>query len=82
MAKRLRYMKKPKSKVKGDIFPSLINRASACMLAPTLTTIYNRITVTGEWPLLWKTEYVTPIPKKPVPDGLNDLRNILCTQFF
>ena len=63
VAKRMREMKKPKSKVRGDIFPALINRASA-MIAPVLTKIYNTITSTGEWPLLWKTEYVTPIPKK------------------
>ena len=81
VAKRMREMKKPKSKVRGDIFPALINRASA-MLAPTLSKIYNTITSTGDWLLLWKTEYVTPIPKKPVPVGLNDLQNISCTQFF
>ena len=24
----------------------------------------------------WKEEFVTPIPKKAVPEGMNDLRNI------
>ena len=81
VAKRLRDMKKPKSKVKGDIFPCLINRASA-MLATPLTAIYNEITRTGEWPAPWKIEYVTPIPKKTHPESLDDMRNISCTQFL
>ena len=37
---------------------------------------------THSWPLRWKEEFVTPIPKKPVPGGLNDLRNISCTALF
>ena len=81
VAKKLRDMKKPRSKVRGDIFPSLINRASA-MLATPLTEIYNLITRTGEWPTLWKIEYVTPIPKKQHPDSLDNMRNISCTQFL
>lgn len=81
IAKRLRQMKKPKTKVVGDIFPGLVNRASA-MLAKPLATIYNQITSTGEWPALWKVEYVTPIPKKPMPDSLDDVRNISCTQLL
>ena len=81
IAKRLRDMKKPRSKVKGDIFPSLVNRASA-MLAVPLSKIYNQITRTGEWPALWKIEYVTPIPKKQHPESLDDMRNISCTQFL
>ena len=78
---RLRDFKKPKSMVQGDIFPDLVNR-SASWLALPLTDIYNTITVSGEWPNVWKTEYVTPIPKNNLPQSPNDLRNISCTKFF
>ena len=30
----------------------------------------------------WKKEFVAPIPKKPVPKTINNLRNISCTAFF
>ena len=78
---RLKSFKKPKSMVKGDIFPSLVNR-NAHVLACPLSHIYNNITETAEWPVPWKVEYVTPIPKKTLPQGPNDLRNISCTQLF
>ena len=79
--KRLCSFCKPKSMVKGDIFPALINRVSVPLSYP-LANIYNCITETGEWPSLWKIEYVTPIPKKPVPQSIDDLRNISCTQLL
>ena len=79
--KRLTSFKKPRSMVKGDIFPALINRAAPVLSTPLLH-IYNTITLTQSWPSLWKTEYVTPIPKKSLPEGPNDLRNISCTQLF
>ena len=79
VAKRLRDIKKPKSMVLGDVFPALINRSSHLLAIP-LTSIFNSITATASWPLSWKTEYVTPIPKKPHPETPDDLRNISCTQ--
>ena len=63
------------------MFPNLVNRSSA-FLAPVLADIINTITTTGNWPKIWKTEYATPIPKKAVPESLDDIRNISCTQFF
>ena len=81
VAARLRKFRKPKSMVKGDIFPSLVNRVAPSLAIP-LTHIFNSITTTHQWPDLWKIEYVTPIPKKPVPQSANDLRNISCTQLF
>ena len=81
VASRLRRFKKPKSMVKYDIFPSLVNDASDYLAAP-LAHIFNNITATSTWPLKWKEEFVTPIPKKPVPQGVNDLRNISCTALF
>ena len=81
VANRLKKFRKPKSRVKGDIFPCLINRC-APLLATPLTHIYNAISISHEWPSLWKVEYVTPIPKKGTPASENDLRNISCTQLF
>ena len=81
VANRLRKFKKPKSMVKHDIFPALVSPA-ANFLAGPLAHIYNTISTTAVWPLLWKQEFVTPIPKKPLPSGLNDLRNISCTALF
>ena len=75
---RLKSFRKPKSMVKGDIFPTLVNKVAASLANP-LCNIYNTITATGEWPATWKTEYVTPIPKKPLPESPDDLRNISCT---
>ena len=81
VANRLRKFKKPKSMVQHDIFPSLVTPAAAYLAGP-LAYIYNSISSTSTWPLLWKQEFVTPIPKKNLPTGLNDLRNISCTALF
>ena len=81
VAKRLRDFRKPKSMVKGDIFPALINRSSTLLSEP-LASIYNHISRTSQWPSIWKIEYVTPIPKKSMPEGPDDLRNISCTQLL
>ena len=78
VAKKLRKFKKPKSSVQGDIFPALIN-PTADWLAMPLQDIYNSISNSHEWPEGWKTEFVTPIPKKGLPQTPNDLRNISCT---
>ena len=78
---KLRSMKKPKSTVRGDIFPALINRAAGHLAFP-LTDIFNGISGGGEWPKAWKVESVTPIPKKAAPESVNDIRNISCTQLF
>ena len=75
---RIRAFKKPKSMVKGDIFPVLFDKF-ATLLAIPLTDIYNEITRTQIWPLVWKQEFVTVIPKCRTPEGMGDLRNISCT---
>ena len=80
VAGRLRAFRKPKSLVCGDIFPCLINACSDIIALP-LTNIYNTITRTAVWPLAWKREFVTAIPKTSLPAGFNDLRNISCTMF-
>ena len=78
---KIKAMKKPKSTVKGDIFPCLVNRAAGPLSFP-LTNIFNAVSRGDNWPTSWKVESVTPIPKRTLPESMNDLRNISCTQFF
>ena len=78
VAKRLKRFKKPKSMVKGDIFPDLVTEYSDFFAIP-LTSIYNCISATQNWPRVWKSEFVTVIPKTRTPTELGDLRNISCT---
>ena len=80
VATRLRKQKKPNSMVRGDLFPRLINPC-ADLLAVPLSNIYNEILDTSVWPISWKKEYVTIIPKKKLPTDFPDLRNISCTNF-
>ena len=78
VAARIKKFRKPKSMVPGDVFPSLVMRLSD-FFALLLCNIYNEITETKIWLACWKKEYVTIIPKKTNPEGLEDLRNISCT---
>ena len=48
-------------------------------LAIPLTAVYNRILEHYDWPVHWKREFVTIIPKKTNPTDFTDLRNISCT---
>ena len=67
-----------KSMVEGNIFPTLVT-LFADFLAVPLTNIFNTITSSAIWPLLWKKEHVTVIPKTSFPGLFADLRNISCT---
>ena len=78
VASRIRRFKKPRSTVPVDIFPHLVTQF-ADFLAIPLADIYNSITASKEWPVCWKKEFVTVIPKKSNPESLADLRNISCT---
>ena len=78
MAARIRKFRKPKSTVPGDIFPQLVTQFSNLLAIP-LTDIYNKILETRVWPVCWKKEYVTIIPKVSSPESLSDLMNISCT---
>ena len=64
--------------VMTDVFPALLAKYPDLFAIP-LTSIYNEITRTRIWPSVWKQEFVTPIPKKTLPQSANDLRNISCT---
>ena len=78
VAARIKSFKKPRSMVRGDIFPSLMDRYGDLLAVP-LSDIYNEITRTFIWPRCWKQEFVTVIPKCRNPAGIGDLRNISCT---
>ena len=78
VAARLKRFRKPKSMVTGDIFPALVTKFSDFFAIP-LTDIFNEVAQSGVWPNLWKTEYVTVIPKVGCPADFGDLRNISCT---
>ena len=81
VATRLRIIKKPKSIVKHDVFPALVADAADHLAGP-LCHIYNTMSRQATWPTRWKEEFVTPIPKKAVPESVNDVRNISCTALF
>ena len=78
VAARIKRFRKPKSMVKGDVFPQLVTKFSDFFAMP-LTDIYNEIASSGVWPQSWKVEYVTVIPKVSSPSDFGDLRNISCT---
>ena len=69
------------SMVKHDIFHKLV-KGLASTLAVPLTHLYNAMLTSQVWPMKLKEEFVTPIPKKSVPDSLNDILNISCTALF
>ena len=81
IAARLRKMKKPSSQVRGDIDRRLVTRYADEISLP-LSYIFSSTYNGAEWPLLWKTETVTLIPKKTSPTSLSELRNISCTPLF
>lgn len=60
--KEIKEGKKPKARVKGDLFCDLLVSCLDVLVKP-ITVIYNCITLTATWPKAWKTEYVTVIPK-------------------
>ena len=77
VAARIKHFRKPKSMVKGDIFPCLMTKYSDFLAIP-LQSIYNEITASKIWPLCWKKEHVTVIPKTINPSDISGLRNISC----
>ena len=78
---RLKAMKKPVSRLRGDIDPRLNNKFHDLLALP-LTYIFSTIRSTCVWPDLWKLERVTIIPKNSCPSGPNELRNLSCTPLY
>ena len=78
---KIKHMKKPKSMTRGDLFPSLVERASDLLAIP-LTRIYNNIIKTKIWPAQWQEEIVTVIPKSRNASTYGECRNLSCTPLF
>ena len=78
--KRLSEIQTNKSTPKGDIPPKLIKRFSKYLSEP-LTDLINSILREGAWPIVFKEEVVTPVPKVFPQKVIEDLRDItgLCT---
>ena len=51
-------------------------------LTTPVTSIFNLILSTSTYPEQWVKEYHTPIPKAPIPESEDQLRNIALTSFF
>ena len=79
--KKLEKIKEKKASVPGDI-PACIIKRFAGELSVPLTNIVNTCIKMGQWPKLYKTEVITPIPKKFPSSDVNMLRPISLLYFF
>ena len=75
VAKVLESLNTSKATRKEDV-PAKIFQYFSKYLAEPITVIINNCIVQGAWPQYLKSEVVTPIPKKPQPKNINELRNI------
>ena len=78
--KRIQEMNLPVSTVPGD-FPPRIWKEFSVELSTPISIIVNRILRTGNWPDIFKTEWVTVIAKKTDPEDKGDLRNLSLSLF-
>ena len=79
--KRISKAKKPNSTVPGDL-PKKIVQEFGCELTAPVTTIFNSILRTLEYPRQWVIEQQIPLPKVHPPSSEDELRNIAKTAFF
>ena len=77
----IKKAKKPSSQVPGDVPPMVYGRYPNLFVAP-VRAIFNQIVTTKKWPIQWKTEYVTVIPKNSNPSDPSECRNISCINFL
>ena len=81
VTKLLQGHKKVRSTVEGDPMPHLVRKFPELFAVP-VAKIFNSINETGRWPVKWKKEPITVIPKNPKPSGLAECRNISCTLYL
>ena len=79
--KKLLASKKPNSLIPGDLPIKLVKEFTP-ELAKPVTTIYNQITQSAEYPRQWVVEYQLAIPKLSPPMSEDDLRNIASTAYL
>ena len=78
---RIRKMKKTRSTLPIDL-PDKLRQACAVELAVPVTNIINASLTQGQYPAIWKQEWVTPAPKVTDPKVIHDLRKISCTSDY
>ena len=66
------------SSVTGDIPPQLKREFNVEFAVP-VAEIFNSITKSGAYPRQWVKEFIIPIPKVPIVESEDDLRNISLT---
>ena len=71
----LKSLNVSKSTRKTDI-PAKILKHFAAKICGPLTWIINNCVIQGTWPDIFKLELVTPVKKVPIPQDIDDLRNI------
>jgi hypothetical protein len=79
--RKLCKVKSTKSTLPIDL-PNKLRKEVAVELAKPLTSIINACLAQGRWPVLWKREWVSPVPKIPEPQILKDVRKVACTSDF
>lgn len=79
--KKIKASKKPTSTVPGDI-TSVLYELYPQDLAIPIAHIFNMITRQCSWPVQWKVEYVTVIPKAKDPQQPSECGNISCTNYL
>ena len=72
----LAKLKTNKATVPGD-FPAKLIKHFAAYLAELLTDVINTSIESGEYPLLYKFEISTPVPKSYPPKSTSEIRNII-----
>ena len=75
VSKIIQSMNQKASAVPGDLPMKVIAQFSNDLSNP-LAHLINKCLRQGQYPDLWKIEYVTPVPKKFPPEKLKDLRKI------
>ena len=77
----LSRLRKTRSTLPIDI-PDRLRQECAPHIAAPLAEIYNQSLSLGQYPQLWKHEWVTPAPKVSYPETISDLRKIACTSDY
>ena len=79
--KMLMKAKKSKSGIQGDLPKQLVNEFCHELSEP-LSSIYNNIIRSGQWPNQWKTEFGLPLKKVDQPVNEDEIRIISLTPLY